>query len=279
MKKVAVTGATGYIAEALILRLLADGYEINAIARNESKLVALKSNFTQINIFPCPVEDYCLMKKAVRGCEGIFHLASLKDVMLSSENTLKTVQSNVIGTVNVLKLSVENEEIKYVLGLSSDKAVKVSSVYGATKFLMESLFREFELINPARCKYRVLRIGNVMYSSSSVLEKWRNALLNGREIILTEPKATRFFWTREEVAALIFECLEKAPDAAPYLPRMKSVSMGALLDVMISKYGNGKHDIRIIGLQQGENLHEFISEGLSSFEAECWTREDLFNIL
>jgi UDP-N-acetylglucosamine 4,6-dehydratase/UDP-glucose 4-epimerase len=279
MKKVAVTGATGYIAEALIRRLLADGFEINAIARNESKLVALKSKFSQINIFPCPVEDYCLMKKAVRDCEGIFHLASLKDVLLSAENTLKTVQSNVIGTMNVLKLSTENKEIKYVLALSSDKAVKISSVYGATKFLMENLFREFEMINSLDCKYRVLRIGNVMYSSSSVLEKWKYSLLNGREIILTEPKATRFFWTREEVSELILECLEKAPDARPYLPRMKSVSMGDLLDLMIHKYGNGKHDVKIIGLQKGENLHEFISEEKSSFEAERWTKEELLNIL
>ncbi len=279
MKKVAITGATGFIAESLIKRLLDLGFEINAIARNESKLVSLKAKFPQISIFPCPVEDYCLLKKAVRGCEGIYHLASLKDVVLSSEHTLKTIQSNVIGTINVLKLSEENPEIKYVITVSSDKAVKISSVYGATKFLTENLFREFELINSSNCKYRVLRIGNVMYSTSSVLPKWKNALLNKEEIILTEPAATRFFWTREEVADQMLECLEKAPDANPYLPRMKSVSMGELLEVMISKYSNGKRDIKITGLQKGENLHEFIAEDLSSLDAERWSREELFNIL
>lgn len=279
MKKVAITGATGYIAESLIRRLLADGYTVNAIARNESKLGWLKEKFRQISIFPCPVEDYCLMKKAVQGCEGIYHLASLKDVILSSDHTLKTIQTNINGTLNVLRLSVEIPEIGFVLTISSDKAVKVSSVYGATKFLVENLFREFELINPVKCKYRVLRIGNVMYSTSSVLPRWKNALLNNEEIVLTEPKATRFFWTRDEVSDLVFECLEKAPDASPYLPAMKSVTMGELLEVMISKYGNGHNNIKITGLQPGENLHEFISEGKSSFEAERWTKEELFKIL
>jgi UDP-N-acetylglucosamine 4,6-dehydratase/5-epimerase len=279
LKKVAVTGATGYIAESLIRRLLAEGYKINAIARNESKLVSLKEKFWQLSIFPCPVEDYCLMKKAVQGCEGIFHLASQKDVLLSSEHTLKTVQTNITGTMNVLRLSLENTEIRYVLTISSDKAVKVSSVYGATKFLVENLFREYEQINPANCKYRVLRIGNVMYSTSSVLPRWKKALLNNEEIVLTEPKATRFFWTRDEVADQVFECLEKAPDASPYLPAMKSITMGELLDVMISKYGNGKNNIKITGLQPGENLHEFIARDKSSFDAERWTKEELYKIL
>lgn len=279
MAKVAVTGATGFIAGGLIQRLLAEGHQVNAIARGEAKLVALKENYRQINIFPCPVEDYCLLKKAVMGCETIYHLASLKDVSLSAEHTLKTVQSNIIGTINVLKLSNELKEIQNVLAISSDKAVKISSVYGATKFILENLFREFEMINGSSCKYRVLRIGNVMYSSSSVLPRWKNALLKGEDIVLTEPAATRFFWTLDEVVDLIYECMEKAPDASPYCPVMKSVSMGEILEVMISKYGNGQSRIIVTGLQPGENLHESIAENKSSAEAEKWTKEDLYKIL
>jgi UDP-N-acetylglucosamine 4,6-dehydratase/UDP-glucose 4-epimerase len=144
---------------------------------------------------------------------------------------------------------------------------------------MENLFREFELINSTNCKYRVIRIGNVIYSNSSVLEKWKYALLNNKEIILTEPGATRFFWTREEVVGHIFDCLGSATDASPYLPVMRSVSMGDLLDVMVSKYGNGNRNVKVIGLQKGENLHEMISEGQSSFDAEKWTKEELYQIL
>src|ERR1044071_1534410 len=130
MKKVAITGATGYLAEALIQNLLEKGFTINAIARNEGKLVELQSKFKQVNIFPCPIEDYCLLKKAVSDCQGIFHLASFKDVILSSVNPLKTVQTNILGALNILKLSVENKNIKYVISTSTDKAAKVSSVYG-----------------------------------------------------------------------------------------------------------------------------------------------------
>ena len=208
----------------------------------------------------------------------IFHLAALKDVQLSSENTLKTIQSNVIGTMNVLKLSLEHAHIKQVIAISSDKAVMVSSIYGATKFLMEGLFREYELINP-HCSYRILRIGNVLHSTSSVLPKWKRALLNHDDITITDRSATRYFITREEVVDNIFECLENAQDANPYLPRMKSISMGDLLDVLIIKYGNGSNRIRVTGLKNGENMHEFLANGISSQDAEKWSVEELYHLV
>ena len=142
---VAVTGATGFLAEELIKKLIEKNFIVNAIARNEGKLVSLKNKFKQINIYPCPIEDYCLLKKATNNCIGIYHLASFKDVLLSADNPLKTVQSNIIGSLNVLKLSVENKNIKFVIATSSDKAVKIASVYGATKFILENLFNEFEI--------------------------------------------------------------------------------------------------------------------------------------
>lgn len=279
MKKVALTGATGYLAKELINRLLSLDFEIHAIARDEGKLLHLLDLDPRIRIFPCSLEDYCLLKKAVSGCEGIFHLASQKHVNLSSEHTIKTVQSNITGSLNVLKLTLELPEIKYIIATSSDKAVKVSSIYGATKYIMENLFREYELINSPNCRYRIVRIGNVFHSSGSVLEKWKIALLNGKPVILSSPEATRFFITAEQVVETIFECLEEAPDSKPYLPSMKSVNMGYLLETMMGKYSTGKSEVKVSGLQPGENLHEFIADSYSSETAEKWTREELLKIL
>ena len=83
MGTIAVTGATGYLAEKLIERLITQGHTIHAIARNEGKLIALREKFKSVQIFPCPVEDYLLLKKALNGCDGIFHLAAFKDVILA----------------------------------------------------------------------------------------------------------------------------------------------------------------------------------------------------
>lgn len=280
MSKVAITGATGFLAEELIQVLLNKGYAINAIARNEGKLVELQSKFKQINIFPCPIEDYCLLKKATANCEGIFHLASFKDVILSTDNPLKTVQTNIEGTLNLLKLSVENKNLKFVIATSTDKAAKISSVYGASKFIVENLFEEFEKINSGNCKYRNVRYGNVFYSTSSVLVKWKNSITQGKEVIVTDRAATRFFWTREEAVKFLLDCLETSKNAKPAIPFMKSISIGELLDIMIEKHSNGKPvSVKTIGLQKGENMHEFLSDDFSSRDAIKWSKSELYDIV
>ena len=279
MKKVAITGATGFLANELISYLISKKYEINAIARNEGKLVALRKKFPSINIFPCPIEDKCLLKKALIGCEGVFHLASFKDVVLSEENPTKTVQTNLLGTLNVLYLSNELESIKFVITTSTDKAIKVSGVYGASKMIVESLFHEFHLINGRNCNYRIVRYGNIFYSTGSVLVKWKESLLQSEKIILTEPTATRYFLTAKEAINLIMKCLSSATSTDALYPKMKSIEIGKLLDVMIKKYANEKPIIETIGLRNGENLHEYISSELNSSNAERWTETELMGIL
>lgn len=113
MGTIAVTGATGYLAEKLIERLITQGHTIHAIARNEGKLIALREKFKSVQIFPCPIEDYLLLKKALNGCDGIFHLAAFKDVILAKEHPLKAVQTNILGTLNLLKITVEEQNIKF----------------------------------------------------------------------------------------------------------------------------------------------------------------------
>lgn len=280
MNRVAVTGATGYISEKLIENLINKGVKVNAIARNEGKLVQLQDKFPQIDIFPCPIEDMILLKKATNNCDGIFHLAAFKDVFLSTQNPLKTVQTNVIGTLNLLNISVENPNIKFVITTSTDKAAHVTSYYGASKLLAEGLFEDFEKVNSDNCKYRVVRCGNIFHSTSSVLTKWKEAIIHQRDIIITDPEATRFFWSREEAVQLIFSCLENSADATPMVPKMKSVNIGSLLSIMIKKYGNGNSlNIKTIGLRKGENIHEYSSDGYCSLDAEQWTEKELMDIL
>lgn len=279
-KRVAVTGATGYLGEYLIDSLIQQGCTVNAIARNEGKLVALKERFGQVSIFPCPIEDFCLLRKAVRGCCGVYHLAAFKDVILSDFNPVKAVQTNVLGTLNLLRLSMELKEIKFLLATSSDKAVQVSGVYGATKLILERMFSEFHQVNGEACDYRIVRYGNVFYSTGSVLVKWKKALSRGQHIVITEPTATRFFLTRRDALSLIFKCLKTCKDAEPLLPsKMKSVEIGTLLEVMIEKYGSTEPKIKIIGLQKGENKHELIHDGMSSMDAPRWSKRELLEVL
>ncbi len=101
---------------------------------------------------------------------------------MQSGKPIESIKTNVIGSMNVLE---ESFDVDFVLGISSDKVVQVSGNYGATKFLMEKLFNQFEEINP-KTKYRVVRLGNVIYSVDSVLYKWKNLIKNCEEVIITD---------------------------------------------------------------------------------------------
>jgi len=157
--------------------------------------------------------------------------------------------------------------------------VQVSGVYGATKLLIERLFHEFHEINGNKCAYRLVRYGNIFYSTGSVLTKWKKSLQEGCNIVLTDPKATRFFLSRDQAVSLIHQCVVEAKSPLALYPEMKSIEMGVLLDCMIEKYANSKPCISVIGLQPGENFHELITPSKSSFDAVRWTKEELMAII
>ena len=172
-------------------------------------------------------------------------------------------------------------ELDFILGISTDKAAQVSGVYGSTKLLMERMFNQFEKINN-KTNYRIVRYGNVLYSTGSVLCKWKELLQNGKEVIVTDPSATRFFWTREQAVQLIFDCLSQSKDSSPFVPDMKSMTIKNLLLAMSMKYlpKNCELKIKEIGLQPGENLHEkIIEDGKYSNEVEKFTIEEIFEMI
>ena len=276
-----VTGGAGFLGQELIARLEAAGCtNIVTMSRNEGKLVALKEKFPFVKIIPGDLSDPYCAEKAVQGVDAIFHLAAFKHVGLAEQNVRECVLGNVTGTSNILELT-RKYPIDFILGISTDKAAQVSGVYGATKLLHERLFSDYEKINPTT-KYRTVRYGNVLYSTGSVLCKWKDRLQNDEELIITDPEATRFYWTVDQAIDLIFDCLDQAQDSKPYVPEMKSMSVGDLLEAMIRKYlpeGNVPK-IKTIGLQPGENFHEVIIEGgLNSSEVERFTIEEIMELV
>lgn len=276
-----ITGGAGFLGQELIARLEAAGCtNIVTISRNEGKLVALKEKFPFVKIIPGDIADPYCAEKAVQGVDAIFHLAAFKHVGLAEQNVRECVLGNVTGTMNILELT-RKYPIEFILGISTDKAAQVSGVYGASKLLHERLFTDYEKMNPGT-KYRTVRYGNVLYSTGSVLCKWKDRLQNDEEVIITDPEATRFYWTVDQAIDLIFDCLDNAQDSQPYVPEMKSMAVGDLLEAMIRKYlpeGNTPK-VKKIGLQPGENFHEVIIEGgPNSSEVERFTIEEIMELV
>jgi UDP-N-acetylglucosamine 4,6-dehydratase/5-epimerase len=269
--KILVTGGSGFLGKALIRRL---GGNVRVLSRNEGQLIALKEMFPNIEIMTGCISDEFICKEALEGIEQVYHLAAFKHVGQAEQQPYQCVNANLIGTMNLLRLFNKGKFI----AISTDKAAQVAGVYGASKLLMERVISEYEQINKD-VEYRVVRYGNVLYSTGSVLVKWKEALLNGKDIIVTEPTATRYFWTVESAIDLIFECLEKATDSKPYCPEMKSIQVSDLLEAMQYKYGRA-NAIHTIGLQAGENLHEKILEnGLDSSQAQKYTIDEIKELI
>lgn len=297
-----VTGGTGFLGSLLVEKLLAKGALVRVVARNEGKLIELYQKFPEIDYITGDVSEYSICHQAMKDVTGVFHLAAFKHVGLAEKQSKECIKSNVLGSLNLLDLSLQSKDLEFIIGVSTDKAAQVSGVYGATKLLMESLFQNYEQMND-KVKYRLVRYGNVLYSTGSVLCKWKKLLSEGKDVVVTDRNATRFYWTVEQAIELIFNCLENAVNSKPFVPGMKACSIDNLLKAMQIKYGiwtfendgeqiNGYYEeigdfeshciskVKEIGLQKGENLHEKILEdGPYSNEVEQYTVKEILELI
>jgi len=281
-KKYLVTGGSGFLGVELIKRIINEGGFVRTIARNEGKLIQLKERFGNgLEIYCGDIADKFTVEQFMVGeFDGIFHLAAFKHVPLAEKFSIECIDSNVIGSINVLKIG-STKNIRFIIGISTDKAAQIAGTYGASKFLMEKLFQQYEKVY-SNIEYRIVRYGNVLYSTGSVLCKWKDLISQGKEVIVTDKTATRFFWTIDQAIDLIFNCLLNAEDAKPYVPEMKAMAVGDLLDAMILKYApvDTKILVKEIGLQKGENHHERILEdGKYSNECELFSIEEIMKLI
>ena len=275
-----ITGGSGFLGQPLIEYILSQGGKVRIIARDEGKLIETLSKYPSIEIITGDIFDKFEVTQSIKGVTGIFHLAASKHVGLAEKFVRENIKTNVIGSLNILESSLETPTLDFMLTISTDKAAQVTGVYGATKFLIERSIKQYESLNQ-NVKYRIVRYGNVLYSTGSVLCKWKDLILNGKKVIITEPNATRFFWTVADAIKLIIDCMEHATDSTPYCPDMKSMRVGDLLDAMILKYSNGKKiEVEVIGLQPGENMHEkVLEEGPFSNEVKHFTVDEIKNLI
>lgn len=275
-KKYLITGGTGFLGEILVNKILHLGGNVRVVSRDEGKLLSLKDKFKTIEIYTGDISDSFEADQACKNIDGVFHLAAFKHVDLAEKFTRECIKTNIIGTINVLQSSLNND-IKFIIGVSTDKVASVKGVYGASKLLMESLFKQYEQLNN-KTEYRVVRFGNVLYSTGSVLCKWKESLFLKNEISITDPNATRYFWTGEEAVQLIFDCMKNSKDSDPYVPKMKSMKIKNLAIAFAKKYleDPSQLNIKYVGLRPGESLHEKIVEnGISSLNAEEFTIEEM----
>jgi FlaA1/EpsC-like NDP-sugar epimerase len=197
--------------------------------------------------------------------DTIYHAAAYKHVPLVEENICESVKNNVLGTFflaeAVLKYNVSN----FVL-ISSDKAVRSTNVMGATKRLAEICVQSLYDYQNQQSKFAIVRFGNVLESSGSVIPKFKKQIKKGGPVTLTHPDVTRYFMTITEASQLVIQAGAMAEKCEVYVLDMgESIKIKDLIDKMIKLSGlstkddknlDGDIEIKITGLRSGEKLYE-----------------------
>lgn len=255
MNEILVTGGSGFLGRYLNKRLL-DKYKnvrIKMISRDENDIAKTMGICRDSRLTPIvgDIRDSDALKFALKGVDSVIHLAAMKHIDLCELNSMEAITINVVGTMNLLKLF----EGDTFVGMSTDKVVEATGCYGATKLLTEKLIQEKAKRNGV-CRYMVVRSGNIFGSSGSVVDKWRQQIRQGNEIIVTNFEMTRFFIDVDVLADFIIDVLEQGKSGNVYIPSQKVIKLEDLAKATIELCGDGKTKMKVVGMTKGEKLHE-----------------------
>lgn len=257
MKKVLITGGSGFVGRGLIEELLKryPDIEVTSLSRSEGTISRLMMgcNDKRLTIEMIDIRDASAVRQALKGKDTVIHLAAMKRVDLCEEECHEAASINVLGTMNIL----EAFQGKTFILMSTDKAVEPVNCYGATKLVAERLTLERAKKSSDGTRFMIVRSGNIIGSTGSVMDIWKSQILKSNEIMVTDLDMTRFYTTVEGVVRLYVAVLERGVNGMLYFtPRGEAQVLRDIVDKAIKLYGNENTKIKIIGLRHGERMEE-----------------------
>jgi UDP-N-acetylglucosamine 4,6-dehydratase/5-epimerase len=260
-KTIFITGGTGSWGTELTKQLL-EKYspkEIRIFSRGEHKQVEMRRKFkndSRLKFFIGDVRDKNRLITTLSGVDFVFHLAALKHVPVCEDNPWEAVQTNIIGTENVIEASIQNH-VKKVIDVSTDKAVDPLNLYGVSKACGEKLIIAANKSNDYT-KFVCIRGGNVLGTNGSVVPLFKEQILKSNEITITSNDMTRFLMRLESAIQLVLEAAINSVGGEVFVMRMPACRIEDLAKVMIHRLGNEKTKVSIIGIRPGEKIFEVL---------------------
>lgn len=258
-KKILITGGTGSLGQALTKRLLSEGVDtIRIFSRNENKQVMMEENFhdNRLRFLIGDIRDLPRLQRALEDINIVFHTAALKHVPVVEYNPFEAINTNVVGSQNVIDACL-HEDVEISVAVGTDKAVSPLNTYGATKLLMEKLFvtaNNYLDNQRHRTKFIALRYGNVLGSSGSVIPKFINQIKSNQKITITDPTMTRFSITMNEALDFILNSAKIGKGSEVFIPKLRAYTVGDVGEALHELLkGTG---IEKIPVRQGEKFHE-----------------------
>ena len=264
--RVVITGVCGTVGRQLLEAVAADGpAELIGLDNNESELFFLQEAYQDddaVRFFVADIRDRFALLQRFSGADIVLHSAALKHVILCEESPREPIQTNVLGTQNVIDAAIE-AGVGRVLFTSSDKAVNPTNVMGTSKLMGERLMTAANATRQGRrTVFASTRFGNVLGSRGSVIPIFRRQIAAGGPVTLTDPEMTRFIMTLAEAVQLVMETALLARGGEVFVTKMAAVRIVDLVAVMIEEiaplHGRDPAAIAVttIGKKPGEKLYE-----------------------
>ena len=259
-KKVLITGAAGSIGSELVRQCIKfEASEIILLDHSEFGIYTLLNELhdSPVKLIPLvmSVTNKKLLSHSVASHKPniVIHAAAYKHVPLMEENIEQAILNNVIGTKNIIDISIENGVDKFLL-ISTDKAVRPTNVMGTTKRICELYMQN---VDTKDTSVAAVRFGNVLGSSGSVIPRFQALIAEGKNLTVTDPEMTRYFMLIPEACELVLQAASLGKGGEIFILDMGApIKIHDLAKKMIELSGRDDIDIVFTGLRPGEKLYE-----------------------
>jgi len=271
-KVLMITGGTGSFGNAVLNRLIQSNIKkIKIFSRDEKKQDDMRKKYqnNKIEFLLGDVREKNSVNDAVKGVDYIFHAAALKQVPSCEFFPLQAVETNILGTRNVLDAAINNK-VKKVICLSTDKAVYPINAMGISKAMMEKVAiaksRNTKADNITQIC--VTRYGNVMASRGSVIPLFVEQIKNKTPITVTDPTMTRFMMTLDDAVDLVLHAFENGSNGDIFVQKAPAATIEVLCQAILEITNMSDYKINVIGTRHGEKLFEVLCSREEMFSAK-----------
>lgn len=261
-KRVLIFGGTGSLGKKLIERFLPKGY-VSVYSRDEAKHWTIKNEFSEhpnaenLDFYVGDIRDRARIVDIIRQVKPhtIIIAAALKQVVTCELSPSESVLTNIIGTQNVVSAvnELNQQQLKKVLFVSTDKACSPVNVYGMCKSISERIVSSQASTGLKHVTYLVVRYGNVLESRGSIIPLFKYQSENLEYITVTDPEMTRFVMTLDDSVDLIEHALNVGSSGQTWVPKLKAMRIGDVAEIFSEVSGK---PTKIIGYRPGEKQHE-----------------------
>jgi UDP-N-acetylglucosamine 4,6-dehydratase/5-epimerase len=254
-----ITGGTGSFGNAVLKRFLdSEIKEIRIFSRDEKKQDDMRHALQnpKVKFYIGDVRNKRSVDNAMHGVDYIFHAAALKQVPSCEFFPIEAVNTNVLGTQNVLDSAVEHG-VKRMIVLSTDKAAYPINAMGISKAMMEkvAIAKARSLGDDAQTTICCTRYGNVMASRGSVIPLFVDQMAAGKDLTITDPNMTRFMMTLDDAVDLVLYAFEHGQNGDLFVQKAPAATIEVLAKAIVELY-HSKSQVKVIGTRHGEKLYE-----------------------